>query len=89
MPGPQVTLTFAGDESKLTRSFDAVGDASKRMETSVGSAGKVVGDSSTGFDKAAEASDQTYDKFDSLESLGRGTSDTMSGLGEIMSGNVL
>jgi phage-related protein len=89
MPGPQVTLTFAGDESALTRSFDKVGDASKRMEGSVGSAGKMVGDSSAGFDKANAASEQTYDKFDALESVGRGTSDTMSGLGEIMSGNVL
>lgn len=85
----QVTLTFAGDDSALSKSFDNVGAAAGRMDSSVGAASKSVGASASGFDKASAASDQTYDKFDSLESLGRGTSDTMSGLGEIMSGNVL
>jgi phage-related protein len=90
MPGKnQVTLTFAGDESALSKSFDAVGQASKRMDDTVGAASKSVGDSATGFDRAGEAADGTYGKFDALESVGRGTTDTMSGLGEIMSGNIL
>lgn len=85
----QVTLTFAGDDSQLSKAFDNVGSAAKRMDDGVGAASRSIGESSSGFDRAGEAADGTYDKFDSLESLGRGTSDTMSGLGEIMSGNVL
>lgn len=89
MSKPQVTLTFAGDESKLSQSFDNVGSAAKRMDDSVGSASKSIGEGSSGFDRAGEAADGTYSKFDALESVGRGTTDTMSGLSEIMSGNVL
>lgn len=85
----QVTLTFAGDETQLSKAFDNVGQASKRMDDSVGAASKSVGDSASGFDKAGEAADGTYSKFDALESVGRGTTDTMSGLSNIMSGNVL
>jgi len=89
MAGPQVTLTFAGDESKLTQAFDKVGTSAKGMSGSVGQASREVGDSAGGFDKAAAASDNTYSKMDALESVGRGTTDTMSGLGEIMKGNLL
>lgn len=86
----QVTLTFAGDSTKLSKAFDDVGAASKRMSDTVGSSSKRVGDdTSSGFNKAGEAADNTYSKFDALESVGRGTGDTMSGLSEIMKGNVL
>lgn len=90
MGKPQVTLTLAGDSSKLEKTFGAVGDSSKRMATEVGASSRKVGEETTsGFDRAGEAADGTYDKFDALESVGRGTTDTMSGLGEIMSGNIL
>lgn len=90
MGKPQVTLTLAGDESKLTKSFANVGSASKQMATEVGGSSKRMADeTSTGFDRAGEAADGTYSSFDALESVGRGTTDTMSGLGEIMSGNIL
>lgn len=82
----QVTLTFAGDASKLKSEIDSVGQASRDMAKDVEKSGKEMSD---GFDRAGEGLDNTYDKFDSLEAIGRGTSDTMSGLGEIMSGNVL
>lgn len=86
----QVTLTFAGDETALTKSFDKVGAASSKMADNVGSSSRKVGqETADGFDKAAEASDQTYSKFDALESVGRGTTDTMSGLGAIMKGDIL
>ena len=85
----QVTLTFAGDETQLSKAFDNVGQAAKRMDDGVGSASKSIGESASGFDRAGEAADGTYDKFDALESVGRGTTDTMSGLSNIMSGNVL
>lgn len=84
----QVTLTFAGDESKLTQAFDKVGASADGMKSKVGDASTKIADTS-GFDKAGAAADQTYSKFDALESVGRGTGDTMSGLSEIMKGNVL
>jgi hypothetical protein len=82
----QVTLTFAGDADKLTTAFDDVGTAAKSMDTKVGAASHNMG---AGFDRAGEGLDNTYDKFDSLEAVGRGTSDTMSGFGAIMAGDVL
>lgn len=86
----QVTLTFAGDSSKLETAFDKVGAASKTMADKVGESSSRVGtDTRDGFDKAGEGLDNTYDKFDALESIGRGTGDTISGVGEIMQGNVL
>lgn len=90
MGKPQVTLTLAGDESKLSQAFDRVGASSRKMADEVGSSSKRVADETTGaYDRVDEAAGQTYDKFDALESVGRGTTDTMSGLGEIMSGNIL
>jgi len=86
---PQVTLTFAGDSTKLESAFSKVGESARGMETDVGKASKKVGESADGFDRAGEAADNTYSKFDALESVGRGTTDTMSGLSEIMKGNVL
>lgn len=86
---PQVTLTFAGDSTKLESAFDKVGASARKMDTSVGESSKKVGESADGFDRAGEAADGTYSKFDALESVGRGTGDTMSGLSEIMKGNVL
>lgn len=53
------------------------------------SATKASKDVADGFDRAGDAADNTYDKFDSLESVGRGTTDTMSGLAGIMSGDLL
>lgn len=86
----QVTLTFAGDDAQLIQSFDKVGASSTNMADKVGAASRKMGDeTASGFDKAADASDQTYSKFDALESVGRGTTDTMSGLGAIMQGDIL
>ena len=87
---PQVTLTLAGDASKLEQVFSQVGSSSKKMADEVGASSRTVADETTdSFARADDAAGQTYDKFDALESVGRGTTDTMSGLGEIMSGNVL
>lgn len=82
----QVTLTFAGDHDKLTKSFGVVGKSAKSVATDVQHSSAKT---SQGFDKAGRAADNTYDKFDGLEAVGRGTSDTMSGLADIMAGNVL
>src|SRR5262245_59546186 len=82
----QVTLTFAGDSEKLENTFGKVGTSAKTMSDDVGRASR---DTAEHFDKLGGGLDNTYDKFDSLEAVGRGTSDTMTGLGEIMKGNVL
>jgi len=90
MGKPQVTLTLAGDDSALSKTFGSVGQASKKMADEVGGSSKRVADeTTTAFGRVDQASGQTYDKFDALESVGRGTTDTMSGLGEIMQGNIL
>lgn len=90
MGKPQVTLTLAGDSSKLEKTFGAVGSASKKMADEVGSSSKKVADDTTGaYGRVDEAAGQTYDKFDALESVGRGTTDTMSGLSSIMKGDIL
>lgn len=85
----QVTLTFAGDADKLSKTFSEVEKKSQDLGTTVKKSSKAIGDSKDGFDKAGEGAKNTYDKFDSLESVGRGTTDTMSGLANIMAGNVL
>jgi phage-related protein len=85
----QVSLTFAGDSTQLERSFAKVGEAAKGMDTDVGKASRTVGDSTDSFDKLGGGLDNTYDKFDSLEAVGRGTTDTMSGLSSIMKGDLL
>lgn len=87
---PQVTLTLAGDASKLEQAFGQVGTASKKLADDVGASSKRVADETTdAYGRVDTAAGETYDKFDALESVGRGTTDTMSGLSEIMSGNVL
>lgn len=85
----QVTLTFAGDADKLSKTFSEVEKKSTDLGKTVKQSSKTIGDSKDSFDKAGEGAKNTYDKFDSLESVGRGTTDTMSGLANIMAGNVL
>lgn len=86
----EVTLTFAGDASKLEKAFDSVGQSAKTMGDDVGSASRRVADESEdAFGRTSAAADGTYNSFDGLEALGRGTTDTMSGLADIMAGNVL
>lgn len=90
MGKPQVTLTLAGDSTQLEKAFDSVGSSSSKMADNVGQSSRRVADETTdSFSRVDAASGQTYDKFDALESVGRGTTDTMSGLSEIMKGNVL
>ena len=85
----QVTLTFAGDADKLSKTFSEVDQKSQALGNSVKKSSKSIEQSKDAFDKAADGADNTYDKFDSLESVGRGTTDTMSGLAAIMAGDTL
>jgi len=84
----QVTLTFAGDETQLSKAFDNVGDASKRMGDSVGSASKSVGESAAGFDRAGEAADSVDTKAMGFRDTMTGVQDTGKGLSQIMKGDL-
>lgn len=83
----QVTLTFAGDETQLSKAFDNVGQASKRMDDSVGAASKSIRTSGESFDRAGEAAD-TFD----TRSMGArdgitGVQDTMTGFSALAQGD--
>lgn len=77
----QVTLTFAGDDQSLTRSFDNVGGAAERM-------GERVGDSATGFDRAAESSDIAESRAQGFSDTLTGTADVAAGTSAIMKGDL-
>lgn len=88
MGKPQVTLTLAGDESKLTQAFARVGESSRTMATTVGESSRVIAEESTsGFDRAADASDNAEGKAQGFASTLTGTKDLMSATGEIARGN--
>lgn len=89
MGKPQVTLTFAGDSSKLESAFDKVGSSARNMDTDVGKASKSVGDSSkAGFDRAGDAADGAEGKAQGFSDTLTGTKDLMGGVGEIAKGNL-
>jgi len=85
---PQVTLTFAGDSSKLTKAFDDVGSSARTMDTDVGNASRKISDSSGGFDRAGEAADGAEGKAQGFSDTLTGTKDVMGGVGEIAKGNL-
>jgi hypothetical protein len=63
---PTVTLTLAGDESKLTESFDKVGAASKRMETKVGGASDKMKESGSALENLTERADNGETRFQGM-----------------------
>jgi phage-related protein len=77
----QVVLTFAGDHEKLTKSFDEVGDAAKRMDST-------VGDSVSGFDKATDASDALDTKAMGFRDTVTGVQDSVKGFSSILKGDL-
>ena len=74
----QVTLTFAGDESDLTRSFDKVGSGADKMGRDV----------STSFDRVGESADTMDTRAMGFRDTMTGVEDTGRGVSEIMKGNV-
>ncbi|MFC0628540.1 hypothetical protein [Kribbella deserti] len=78
---PQVTLTFAGDSSKLESTFDKVGSSARSMDREVGQAG-------AGFDKVGEAADGAEGKAQGFSDTLTGTKDVMGGAAEIAKGNL-
>lgn len=60
---PTVTLTLAGDESKLTDAFDKVGAASKSMADKVDDSSKDMRSAGDRFDTLTESADGAESKF--------------------------
>ena len=86
---PQVTLTFAGDSSKLENAFKNVGEAAKNMDTDVGAASRNVGSSAKeGFDRAGDAADGAEGKAQGFSDTLTGGKDVMDGFSEIAKGNL-
>jgi hypothetical protein len=88
MSKPQVTLTFAGDSSKLTQTFDQVGQSARKMSGDVGGASRSVSESAGGFDRAGEAADGAEGKAQGFSDTLTGTKDVMGGAAEIAKGNL-
>lgn len=84
----QVTLTFAGDESKLSQSFERVGAAADGMKARVGDASNRVGESASSFDRVGEAADGAEGKAQGFSDTLTGTADIAAGAGQIMKGNL-
>lgn len=85
---PQVTLTFAGDSTKLESAFDKVGASAKKMDSEVGTASRSVGQSAGSFDKAGEAADGAEGKAQGFSDTLTGTKDVMGGAANIAKGNL-
>ncbi len=81
MAGNNVTLTFAGDSTRLEQAFERVGESARTMDRDVGSA-------ASGFDRASEASDIAEGRFQGFASTLTGTADIAAGFGDVAKGNV-
>lgn len=84
----QVTLTFAGDESKLTQAFDRVGQSADGMRAKVGESSKKIGESVDAFDRAGEAADAVDTKAMGFRDTMTGVQDSMLGVSQIAKGNL-
>lgn len=80
MSKPTVTLTLAGDESKLTESFAKVGQASQKMGEDVGKASSKIQEGTSKLDAAIEKSDTIDTRAMGFRDTITGVSDTMKGL---------
>lgn len=81
MPGPTVTLTFAGESKGATTAMDEVGDSAESMSDRVAS-------SSDGFDTASEGFDTAEARAIGFQDTMNGVGDTMNGVSEIAKGNL-
>lgn len=74
---PTIIATLAGDESRLTKAFNNVGDAAEKMNTRVSESSSGMADVSSAGDRASEA-------FDTAETRSMGFADTLSGAKDAM-----
>lgn len=73
----EIKLTFAGDASKLTRSFDAVGDSALDMAKDLDKADDGAGRLSTGVSSMNEKIDASESKFMGAADLADGLASTL------------
>lgn len=79
---PTVTVTLAGDESKLTQAFDRVGEASEQAADKVKASGREMEQTGDAFDSLGEATDSSESKFQGFADTLTGTQDIMTGFRE-------
>lgn len=79
---PTVTLTLAGDESKLSQAFDAVGESSEKMADKVKSSSREMQDTGSSLDALGESTDSAEGKFQGFADTLTGTQDIMTGFRE-------
>lgn len=79
---PTVTMTLAGDESKLSQAFDAVGASSEKMADKVKASSREVEQTGDAFDSLGEATDSSESKFQGFADTLTGTQDIMTGFRE-------
>ncbi|MDN5749550.1 MAG: hypothetical protein L0H64_13715 [Pseudonocardia sp.] len=80
--GPTVTLTFAGDSTKLDRAFGQVGESAAGMSRDVGRASDGISGSSSGLDRLGASADGAEGKFQGLGDVISGTGDVMTSFKE-------
>lgn len=76
---PTVTLTLAGDEQSLSRTFASASQSAQKMATDVAS-------TAPSFDAVNRSTDEYIDKADGAEQKAIGFTDTLSGMQGIMQG---
>lgn len=79
MAGPTVTLTFAGDEKKLTDAMERVGKSSQSMSDEVGKSSEKMRASGKGMDDLRDKAGDTEQRF-------IGFKDTITGTGDVIKG---
>lgn len=80
MGKPQVTLTIAGDASKLEQTFGQVGASSKKLADDVGASSKrIAQEGGDAFDRAGEAADN-------FDTRSMGARDGITGIQDSMTG---
>lgn len=82
MAGPTVTLTFAGDAKPATSALEEVGDAAESMDSR-------VSDSTGGLEAAGDGFDDAEGKAQGFNDTLSGVTDSMAGVGQIASGDLL
>lgn len=79
MAGPTVTLTFAGDEKKLTEAMERVGKSSKSMSEDVGQSSEKMRDAGKDLEGLRDRAGDTEQRF-------IGFKDTITGTGDVIKG---
>lgn len=79
---PTVTLTFAGDETKLTESMARVGGSTEKLGSSVGSASDKMKESGGHLENLTEKSDTAEQRFIGMSDIIGGVTDGFAAWGD-------